>query len=188
MQILCLESGLETAPSWPKIGKMTMTSHISEMTSTSHFLGVFFVSLVNFRYWSKFHVNIIIGSGIMTIFFYKGLTWKPEIGNTPIWVLPNIWRLSGGMDTTFDTNVSNRMLLNAAEFQGYSFYLFWIIEGKPTRGGWVKLSRPPPPTPFKPSSYISCLLLIITFRFPFSQIKSWSNIKQFSKYYDLYCL
>ena len=190
MQILCLESGLETAPNWPKIGKMTMTSHISEMTSTSHFLGVFFVSLVNFRYWSKFHVNIIIGSGIMTIFFYKGLTWKPEIGNTPVWVFPNIWRLGRVMDTKFDTNVSNRMLLNATKFQGYSFYLFWVIEGKPTcwGGGGVKLSRPPPPTPFKPSSYISCLLLIITFRFPFSQIKSWSNIKQFSKYYDLYCL
>ena len=44
------------------------------------------------------------------------------------------------MDTKFGTNVSNRMLLNAAKFQGYSFYRFWVIKGKPTRG--VKL----PPT------------------------------------------
>ena len=30
--------------------------------------------LVKFSYWSKFHVNIITGSGVMTIFVYKGLT------------------------------------------------------------------------------------------------------------------
>ena len=28
-----------------------------------------FVSLVNFSYWSKFHINIITGSGVMTILF-----------------------------------------------------------------------------------------------------------------------
>ena len=50
-----------------------------------------FVSLVRFSYWSKFHVNIITGSGVMTIFFYKGLTRNPEIWNTTVWVLPNIW-------------------------------------------------------------------------------------------------
>ena len=92
-----------------------------------------FVSLVKFSYWSKFHVNIITGSGIMTIFFYKGLTRNSEIKNTPVWVLPNIWRLGRVMDTKFGTNVSNRMLLNAAKFQGYSFYRFWVIKRKPTR-------------------------------------------------------
>ena len=70
----------------------------------------------------------------MTIFFYKGLTRNPEIGNTPVWVLPNIWRLGRVMDTKFGTNVSNRMLLNAAKFQGYSFYRFWVIQRKPTAG------------------------------------------------------
>ena len=29
----------------------------------------------------------------MTIFSYKGLTRNPEIENTPVWILPNIWRL-----------------------------------------------------------------------------------------------
>ena len=51
-----------------------------------------FVSLVKFSYWSKFHVNIITGSGIITIFFCKELARNPEIGNTPVWVLPKIWR------------------------------------------------------------------------------------------------
>ena len=68
-----------------------------------------FVSLVKFSYWSKFHVNIISGPGIMAIFFYKGLTRNREIGNTPVWVLPNIWRLGPVMDTKFGMNVSNRM-------------------------------------------------------------------------------
>ena len=26
------------------------------------------------------------------------------------------------------------MLMNAAKFQGYSFYCFWVIKGKPTEG------------------------------------------------------
>ena len=93
-----------------------------------------FVSLVKFSYWSKFHVNIIIGSGIMTIFFYKGLTRNPEIGNTHVWVLPNIWRLGWVMDTRFGTNVSKRMSLNDEKCQSYSFYRFWVIKRKPTGG------------------------------------------------------
>ena len=68
-----------------------------------------FVSLIRFSYWSKFHVNIIIGSGVLTIFFYKGLARNLEIGNTPVWVLPNIWRLGWVRDTKFGTNVSNEM-------------------------------------------------------------------------------
>ena len=63
----------------------------------------FFVSLDNFSYWSTFHVNIITGSGIMTIFFYKELTRNPEIGNNPVWVLPNFWRLGQVMSTKFGT-------------------------------------------------------------------------------------
>ena len=80
---------------------------------------------------------MITDSGIMTILFYKGLTRNPEIGNTPVWVLPNTCRLGQVMDTKFDTNVSNRMLLNAAKF----------IQEKPTAGGegGVKLPSPPPP-------------------------------------------
>ena len=102
-----------------------------------------FVSPVKFSYWSKFHVNIIFGSGIMTIFFYKRLTRNPEIENTLFWVLTNIWRPERVMDTKFGTNVSNRTLLNTTKLQGYSFYSSWVIKGKPTGG--VKL--PPLPLP-----------------------------------------
>ena len=113
------------------------------------FLWRCFVSLVKFSYWCKFHVNIIAGSGIVTIFFYEGLTRNPEIGNTHVWVLPNIWRLGQVMDTKSGTNVSNRMLQNAAKLQGYSFKRFWVIKGKSIGG--VKL--PPPSTQMTYNTY-----------------------------------
>ena len=100
-----------------------------------------FVSLVKFSYWPKFHVNIITGSGIMTTFFHKGLTRNQIIWNISVWVLPSIWRLGQVGDTKFGTNVSNKILLNAAKCQGYSFCRFWVIKGKPTGG---KIATPPP--------------------------------------------
>ena len=122
------------APNWPKIQKLKMTSQFVDMTSSSFFFWCCFVSLVKFSYWFKFHANIVTGSGIITIFFYQGLTRNPKIRNTPVWVLPNIWRLGQVMDTKFGTNVSNKILLNAAKFQGYSPYRFWVVKGKPTGG------------------------------------------------------
>ena len=50
------------------------------------------------------------------------------------------------MDTKFVRNVSIRMLLNAAKFYCYSFYLFWVIKGKQTgEGGLYHPPSPPPP-------------------------------------------
>ena len=109
LQTMCPESGFQIAPNWPQIGKLTMTS-------LSIFFWRFFVCLVKFSFCSKFHVNIIASSGVLTIFFYKGLTRNPEIGNTPVWVLSNIWILGQDVDSEFGTNVSNKcywMLQNA---------------------------------------------------------------------------
>ena len=94
-----------------------------------------FVSFVKFSYWSKFHVKIINGSWIMSIYFYKGLTRNLEIENVPAWVFPDIWRLGRVRNTKFETDISTKLLLNAAKCQGYSFYRFWVIKVKPTRGG-----------------------------------------------------
>ena len=102
---------------------------------TWHYLQIFwpcFATLVKFSDWSKFHVNIITGSGVMTIYFYKVLTRDPEIGNTPVWVLSNIWRMGQVRDTKFGTDVSNEILLNAAKYRGYNIYCFCFIKGKPT--------------------------------------------------------
>ena len=46
------------------------------------------------------------------------------------------------MYTTFDMNVSNNILLNAAKCQGNSCYRLRVIEGKPTRRREVKLLPP----------------------------------------------
>ena len=82
----------------------------------------------------------------MTIFFYKRSTKNLKIGNTAIWVFSDIWRLRRVMYTKIDTNIFNEMLLNDAKCQGYSFYRFWVIMGKPTwQKGW--LESPPPPNP-----------------------------------------
>ena len=83
----------------------------------------------------------------MTIFFYMELTRNPEIGNTLVSDLPNIERLGQVKDAKFRTNVSNKMLLNAAKCQGYSFYRFWVIKEKWTgsRGGKIN----PPLNPEK---------------------------------------
>ena len=70
-----------------------MTSQFSDMTLLSIIFCHCFVSTVKFIYWSKFHVNIITGSGVKKISFYKGLTRNPEIIITPVLGLLNIWRL-----------------------------------------------------------------------------------------------
>ena len=111
---------------------MTMTSQFTVMISSSNFFWRCFVSLVRLSYWSKFHVNMITGSGVMAIFFYKGLTRNLKSRNTRVWILPNIWGLRQVRDTKVAQNISNEMSLNAAKWQGYSFYRFWVIKWKAT--------------------------------------------------------
>ena len=53
--------------------------------------------------------------------FYMGLTRNPEIGNFPVWVLPNTWRLGRGSSTKFGTYVSYKILRNAAKCQITAF-------------------------------------------------------------------
>ena len=70
--------------------KIAMTSQFSEMMSSfaDAVYWLCFVFLVNLSYWPNFHVNIITGSGVVTIFFYKGLTRNLENGNTPFEFCP----------------------------------------------------------------------------------------------------
>ena len=95
------------------------------------------IFLVKFSYWSTFHVNIITGSGVMTISFYQGLTRNPEIGNNLVWVLPNIWRLWDKLGIPNLTRTS----LNVTECCKMPG-LLRVIKGKPIWGEGVKL--PPP--------------------------------------------
>ena len=47
LQTLCPESSLRTAPNWPKVRKMTMTSQFSDMTSMSMFFDLVLFLLPN---------------------------------------------------------------------------------------------------------------------------------------------
>ena len=82
-----------------------MTSQFADITTSLIFF-IFPCLVVKFSYWSKFHANIITASGVITILVYKGLTRNLEIENTPVWVLPNIWRLGQVRATNFWTNIS----------------------------------------------------------------------------------
>ena len=94
-----------------------------------------FVSLVKFSSWFKFHINNITGSGVMTITFYKGLTRNPEIRNTPVWVLLNIWRLWQERDTKFGKNVCYKILMNAAKCQCLNFTVSVLLRENQLGGG-----------------------------------------------------
>ena len=69
-----------------------MTSQVVDMTPSSNFFDVVLLLFSSLATGPSFKFHIITGSGVITIFFYKGLTRNPEIGNTPVWVLPNICR------------------------------------------------------------------------------------------------
>ena len=64
------------------------------------------------------------------------MTKNSEIENSPVWVLPNIWRLGRVRDTNFSTE--------CCKMPGLQFDRFWVIEGKPTGGGKIT-----PPTMIK---------------------------------------
>ena len=74
LQIMRPESGFQIgsklAINWKKENDATISRH----DAIVKFFWRCFVFLVKFSYWSKFYVNIITGSGVMTISFYKGLT------------------------------------------------------------------------------------------------------------------
>ena len=124
-------------------GKHSIDVTISRYYVIVHCFWRFFISVVNFNYWSRFHVNIINISVVMTTFFHEGLTRNPEIGKTHVWVLANVWRLELARDTKFRTYVSNKMLLKNENCQDYSFYSFWVIKVKSSkRGGGGKISVP----------------------------------------------
>ena len=64
-----------------------MMSQFSEMASSSNF----FFDVIFFSCQVKLLVQVSC----------QGLTWNPEMRNTPVWVLPNIWRPGRVRNTKF---------------------------------------------------------------------------------------
>ena len=73
--------------------------------------------------------------------FIRDRTRNPKIGNTPILVLSNIWRLGRVRNAKFGTNVFDKMLMNVAKCQG--FRLSQLLRENQSEG---KITPNPPTT------------------------------------------
>ena len=135
MQTLCPESGLRTAPNWPKIRKMTMTSQFSDMTSTSNFFDVVlfllsslvtgpsFMSITSLvlelwqfsfiRDWSEIRKSEIPPSGFCRKSRDWGKLWVPNLAQ--MCLKKCYWMLKNSRVT--------------------AFFRSWVIKGKPIREG-----------------------------------------------------
>ena len=105
----------------------------------------------------------------MTISFYKGLTRNLEIGNTPVWVLPNIWRHWGKLGIPNLAQVSLMKCYGILQNARVTAFIVSELLGKTNRG--AKIPPPPPrPTQIKvsklQSSYFSriCDSLYLLYR------------------------
>ena len=77
-----LESGFRIAPNWSKIGKMTMTSQLYDMTSSSNFFDVFLCLLLSLVTVPSF---MSISSLVLELWQFYFIRGWPEIRkwNTP---------------------------------------------------------------------------------------------------------
>ena len=109
-----------------------------------------FVSLIKFSYWSRFHVNIITGSGTMTIFFIRDGLDIPKSKIPPSEFCP----ISGDWGQLWIPNLPRMCLIIECYWmlQNSRVTAFTIIEllRENQLGGWVKL--PPIPTQIRVNS------------------------------------
>ena len=81
MQTLCPLSGLQTAPNWQKIWKMTMTSQFSDMTSSSNFFDVVLFLLSSLVTGPSF---MSISSLVLELWQFSFIRDWPEIRKSEI--------------------------------------------------------------------------------------------------------
>ena len=89
-----------------------------------------------YGHWSKLHVNIINSSGVMTIFFYKGLEIErnTETGSALVW--SEFSSISGDSGELRIPNLARMSLIKCYWIlQGYSYNRFWVIKGNQQGGG-----------------------------------------------------
>ena len=104
-------------------------------------------NLLTWRHRQFFDVILLLLSSLVSGPSFMGISsmvlelWQftfirdwPEIGNTLVWVLLDIWRLGRVRDPKLCKDVSDEMLLNVAKCQGYGFYCFWVIKENLTGG------------------------------------------------------
>ena len=114
-----------------------MTPQFTDMTPSSIFFDVVLFLLSSLATGSSF---IPISSLVLELWQFTFIRDWPEIRKWEIpafLVLPNILRMGQVRNTKLGTDVSNKMLLNAAKCQGYNIFRFWVFKRKPTRKGFI---------------------------------------------------
>ena len=128
---------------------MTMTSQFPDMTAPSIFWCCF-IFLVNFSYWSKFHVNIHRWFWNYEHFFIRD--WL-EIRKSKI-PTSDFCPISGDWDKLEIPNFARMSLINFY-CQCCSFYCFWVIKGKQMGGKLPPPHHHHPPTQIRVKSVSS---------------------------------
>ena len=127
---------------WSQIGKMAMLQ-LFDMTSSSIFFDVILFDLpILVTVPSFMSISSLVLELTMPISFYKRLTRNLEIGNTPVWVLPTIWRMGPVTNIKFGTNVSNKMaslikcywMLQSARVKTFTVSELWRENQQGLRG------------------------------------------------------
>ena len=146
MQTLCPESGLQTAPNWPKIRKMTMTSQFSDMTSTSNFFDVVLFLLSSLVTGPSF---MSISSLVLELWQFSFIRDWPEIQKSEI-PPSEFCPISGDWSQLWIPNLARMSLIESYWMlrynQGYNLYRFWVIKRKPTGGGGGEVKLPISPS------------------------------------------
>ena len=107
MQILCPEFCLRTAPNWPEIKKMTMTSQFSNMVSTSNFFDVVLFLLSSLITGPSF---MSISSRVLELWQFSFIKDWPEIRKSKI--PPSVFgQISGDYGKLWIPNLAQMSLI-----------------------------------------------------------------------------
>ena len=168
MQSLCLESGLQSAPNWPKIREMTMMWQFSDMTSSSNFLEIFLFFLSSLVTGPSFKS---ISSLVLESWqFYFIRDW-PEIRKSEI-PSSEFCPISGDWDELWIPNLARMSLIECywmlQNSRVTAFTVFELLrENQLERGGGKK---PNPPSPsFTNQIRVETLLTNGLSTFPFKE-------------------
>ena len=135
-----------------------MTSHFVDMTSR-HFFDVVIFLLSILVTGPSF---MSISSLVLELWQFSFIRDWPEIGNSPVWVLPNIWRLGRVRNTKFGTKISNKILLNAAKCQGCSFTVSELFkENQQGMGKITPCHSTPPSTQIRVKGIVRICILFL---------------------------
>ena len=145
MQTLCPESGLRTAPNWPKIRKMTMTSQFSDMTSTSNFFDVVLFLLSSLVTGPSF---MSISSLVLELWQFSFVRDWPEIRKSEI-PTSEFFPISGDWGELWIPNLARMSLIECywmlQNSRATAFTVFELLRENQLGGGGVGKITPPHP-------------------------------------------